>query len=227
VRQALSLAIDRGLLRQALWDDKNYTPNGHQLPSYVMYMEDYPGFAYDPEKAKKLIADSSYKGEEIVYRLPLNYYLNSLEAAQAMQQMWKQVGLNVKIEPVENWSQVTSTDGRVNIRPWSNTHRMPDPLGSFVPQWGPFSHVIRNKQKAERGWKPPQEYFDLLKVIETSADWDERRKAYRAALDIWMDEAPGTMLYNPLETYAMKASVDWMPYSLYYMDFRPDVLKFK
>ncbi|MEQ9123864.1 MAG: ABC transporter substrate-binding protein [Alphaproteobacteria bacterium] len=227
VRQALSLAIDRGLLRQALWDDKNYTPNGHQLPSYVMYMEDYPGFAYDPEKAKKLIADSSYKGEEIVYRLPLNYYLNSLEAAQAMQQMWKQVGLNVKIEPVENWSQVTSTDGRVNMRPWSNTHRMPDPLGSFVPQWGPFSHVIRNKQKAERGWKPPQEYFDLLKVIETSADWDERRKAYRAALDIWMDEAPGTMLYNPLETYAMKASVDWMPYSLYYMDFRPDVLKFK
>ncbi len=68
-----------------------------------MYMPDYPGFEFKPEKARALVEASSYKGEEIVYRLPLNYYLNSLEAAQAMQQMWKDVGLNVKVEPVENW----------------------------------------------------------------------------------------------------------------------------
>ena len=31
LRQALSLAIDRDLLRKSLWQDKNYTPLGHQL----------------------------------------------------------------------------------------------------------------------------------------------------------------------------------------------------
>ncbi len=36
-----------------------------------------------------------------------------------------------------------------------------------------------------------------------------------------MDEAPGTMLYNPLETYAMRKDITWKPYSLYYMDLRP------
>ncbi len=221
VRQALSLSIDRALLREALWENKNFTPNGHQLPSYVMYIKDYPEFEYNPDKARELLKEAGYNGEEIVYKLPLNYYLLSMEAAQAMQQMWKDVGLNVKLEPVENWSQVTDKNGTVNIRPWSNTHRMPDPIGSFVPQWGKDSEVQNNKDVEARSWKAPAEFNELQDIIVSATDMEVRQDAYRKALDIWMDEAPGTMLYNPLETYAMKASVNWRPVSLYYMDFRP------
>jgi len=226
VRQALSLAIDRALLREALWNDKNYTPNGHQLPSYTMWIKDFPEFEYNPEKARELLKEAGYNGEEIVYKLPLNYYLLSMEAAQAMQQMWGAVGLNVKLEPVENWSQVTDANSTVHIRPWSNTHRMPDPLGSFVPQWGRDSDVQRNKQDAARSWQAPARFNELQDVIVTSTDWDERQKAYREALEIWNDEAPGTMLYNPLETYAMRKDVNWQPYGLYYMDLRPYNLQF-
>ena len=226
VREALSLSIDRALLREALWQDKNYTPNGHQLPSYVMWIEDYPEFAYDPAKAHALLKEAEYNGEEIVYRLPLNYYLLSLEAAQAMQQMWAEVGLNVKLEPVENWTQVTDTSSPVNIRPWSNTHRLPDPIGSFVPQWGTEGEVQTNVEDPARAWQAPARFNELMKVIVTSTDMAERKAAYREALDIWIDEAPGTMLYNPLETYAMRAGIEWKPYSLYYMDFRPYNLQF-
>lgn len=225
VRQALAMAIDRDLLRKALWNDKNFTPNSHQLPSYVMHMPDYPGFEFSPEKARALVEASSYNGEEIVYRLPLNYYLNSLEAAQAMQQMWKDVGLNVKVEPVETFAQVTGQEG-THIRPWSNTHRMPDPLGSFVPQWGDLGPVQINKKFPDRAWKAPARFNELHRKIESETDMTARQAAYREALDIWMDEVPGTMLYNPLETYAMKKSVMWKPYALYYMDFRPYNLSF-
>ncbi|SDG15807.1 MULTISPECIES: ABC transporter substrate-binding protein [Thalassobaculum] len=225
VRQALSLAIDRALLRKALWNDKNFTPNGHQLPDYEIYLADYPDFEFNPEKARALVEASSYKGEEIVYRLPLNYYLNSLEAAQAMQQMWKDVGLNVKVEPVENWSQVTKAEG-TNIRPWSNTHRIPDPSGSFVSQWGRISDVQNNKAFPDRAWKAPEEFNKQQDRLVSSTETADRKDAYRKALDIWTDEVPGTMLYNPLETYAHKKSVNWEPYSLYYMDFRPYNLTF-
>lgn len=226
VRRALSLSIDRALLREALWEDRNYTPNGHQLPSYVMWIEDYPEFEYDPEKARALLQEAGYDGEEIVYRLPLNYYLLSLEAAQAMQQMWKEVGLNVTLEPVENWDQVNDPDSEVHIRPWSNTHRMPDPLGSFVPQWGSDSWVQKNKEDADRSWEAPARFNDLHRTIVASTSMEERQQAYREALDIWMEEAPGTMLYNPLETYALRADIQWRPVSLYYMDFRPYNLQF-
>ncbi len=224
VRQALSLGIDRALLRAALWEDANYTPNGHQLPSYDMWIEDFPDFAYDPERARALLAEAGYAGEEIVYRLPLNYYLLSLEAAQAMQQMWAAIGLNVKLEPVENFTQAEE-DG-VHILPWSNTHRFPDPLGSFVPQWGQTSGIQNNRRRPERSWAAPARFNDLQQTIITSMDWAERKEAYREALTIWNDEAPGTILYNPLETYAMKKSVNWKPYGLYYMDFRPYNLTF-
>lgn len=222
LRQAMNMAIDRPLLRKALWLDKNYTANGHQLESYVMYDPERSAFAFDVEKAKALVKQSGYNGEELTYRLIPQYYLNSLPAAQAMQQMWKQIGVNVKLEPVENWKQVRAEGW--DIYPWSNTHRLPDPLGSFVPQWGPRSGIQRNKLVA---WQAPEAYNKLNIVIEASTDWDERKAAYRDALDMWEAEAPGTMLYNPLETYGVKKSIEWMPYALYYMDFRPDNLVFK
>ena len=224
VRQALSLGIDRALLREALWENANYTPNGHQLPSYDIWVEDFPGFEYNPEKAKALLTEAGYSGEEIVYRLPLNYYLLSLEAAQAMQQMWQAVGLNVKLEPVENFTQAEQPG--VNILPWSNTHRFPDPLGSFVPQWGKTSAIQNNRRYPERSWNAPERFNELQNTLIVSMDNAERKAAYREALEIWMDEAPGTILYNPLETYAMRKSLNWKPYGLYYMDFRPYNLTF-
>ena len=224
VRQALSLGIDRDLLRKALWDDGNYTPNGHQLPSYDIYIEDFPAFGYDPDRARELLAEAGYNGEEIVYRLPLNYYLLSLEAAQAMQQMWRAIGLNVTLEPVENFTQAQQPG--VNILPWSNTHRFPDPLGSFVPQWGALSGIQNNRQVPERSWNAPARFNELHQILITSMDQNERREAYREALAIWNEEAPGTILYNPLETYAMRRDINWKPYGLYYMDFRPYNLTF-
>jgi peptide/nickel transport system substrate-binding protein len=224
VRQALALGIDRALLREALWENANYTPNGHQLPSYGLYVEDFPDFAHDPERARALLAEAGYNGEEIVYRLPLNYYLLSLEAAQAMQQMWAAIGLNVKLEPVENFTQAEQAG--VHILPWSNTHRFPDPLGSFVPQWGARSAIQNNRNFPERSWKAPERFNELQGVLTVSMDRDERLAAYREALAIWNDEAPGTILYNPLETYAMRKDVNWKPYGLYYMDFRPYNLTF-
>ena len=40
-------------------------------------------------------------------------------------------------------------------------------------------------------------------------------------------EMPMTILYNPLYSYASKKRIDWKPYPLFYMDFRPDVFRVK
>lgn len=153
-------------------------------------------------------------GEETVYKLPMNYYLLLMEAAQAVQQVWAADGLNVKLEPVENGSQVTEANSTVHIRPWSNTHRMPDPLGSFVLQWGKDSEIQNNEQDPDRSSQALARFNELQEVIVTSTDWDERKQAYRDSLEIWNDGMPGTMLYNPLETYAMRKDVQWKPYGL-------------
>jgi peptide/nickel transport system substrate-binding protein len=47
------------------------------------------------------------------------------------------------------------------------------------------------------------------------------------ALEIWQDESPVTMLYNPLEGYALAVTSTGSPTRLYYMDFRPYNLSFE
>lgn len=220
VRQALSLAIDRSKLIKALWNGQTFTANGHQLPSFgELYDKNRVGYRYDPAAAKKLLQESGYKGETVSYRFIPGYYTNSTEAAQIIQEMWKAVGFNIKLEPVENFKAVRAKG--VAIYPWSNTFRYPDPVGAIYLNWGPLAAV----QRKHKLWAAPAEFNDGMKTLLGSADQAERRKVFQKTLDVFEDEMPGTLLYNPISTYGVRKGIDWTPYTLYYMDLRPDNLK--
>jgi len=219
VRQALSLAIDRDLLRKSLWLGKNFTPKGHQLPAFgPMYNKNRKGYPYDPEKAKTLLAESGYKGEEVSYRLIPAYYLNGLEAAQIIQEMWRKIGFNVKLQMVENFKQKRTKDAAIYA--WSNSYRLPDPTGAIYVLWGVESAI----QKKYKYWRS-KEFNDAAAIVLKSGDMQERYTQFQKMLDIFEDEMPMTMLYNPLVTFGVRKKIAWTPYELYFMDFRPDNLK--
>ncbi|MGH6619704.1 MAG: ABC transporter substrate-binding protein, partial [Alphaproteobacteria bacterium] len=222
LRQALSLAIDRKKLVDTLWHGKTYTPNGHQLASFgPTYDKSRTGYRYDPAAAKKLLKESGYAGEPVSYRVIPDYYTNGLEAAQIIQEMWKAIGFNTKLEPVENFKAVR--DKGVAIYPWSNTYRFPDPAGAIYINWGPNASV----QTKFNLWNAPQAFNDALKTVVESGDQEERAAAFKKALDVYEDDMPATILYNPISTYSMRKGVEWTPYPIYYMDLRPDNLKIK
>lgn len=222
VRQALSLAIDRPALVKALWAGQAEIPNGHQMADFgELYNPNRKPPQFDPEKAKALLKDAGYKGEEIVVRTMTAYYANALQATQIIQQMWKKVGVNMKLEIVENFTQTRTPD--VMIYPWSNSFRFPDPIGGIWPLWGDQSQI----QKTYKYWTAPDEFNRLGQIMVSNMDPKERYKAFQGMLDIFEDEVPAILLYNPLETYAMKNTIDWSPYPLFFMDFRPDVFKVK
>ncbi|AOB33580.1 hypothetical protein AKI39_09725 [Bordetella sp. H567] len=221
LRHALSLAIDRKALIDALWKGKTYAPNGYQLPSFGnLYDKDRVGYAYDPEQAKKLLKQSRYKGQEISYRLIPNYYLYNVEAAQILQEMWRAVGINVRIDFVDSFKDVRKPG--IQMYAWSNTYRIPDPTGSLLILWGANSEV----QKSSKVYTPTPAFNTLSQTLYTVGDPAQRRATYRKVLDIFEDDMPMTMLYNPATGYAMKKNVQWQPYSQYFMDFRPDNLSF-
>jgi peptide/nickel transport system substrate-binding protein len=221
LRHALSLAIDRKALIEALWKGKTYTPNGYQLPSFGnLYDKNRAGYTYDPEQAKKLLKQSRYKGQEISYRLIPNYYLYNVEAAQILQEMWRAVGINVRIDFVDSFKEVRKPG--VQMYAWSNTYRIPDPTGSLLILWGADSEV----QKSQKIYTPNPQFNELARTLYTATDPAARRATYSKVLDIFEDDMPMTMLYNPVTGYAMKKKVNWQPYSQYYMDFRPSNFSF-
>ena len=106
-------------------------PKGHQMESFGdLFIDDVVVAGYDPDKAKALLKEAGYKGEEIGYRYLQDYYTGEVTTAQILVEMWRQVGLNVKLELKENWDQIESDGarpGRALIN-WSNTADYPDPL---------------------------------------------------------------------------------------------------
>ena len=219
VRQAMNLAIDRQLLVDALWDGKAVVPNGHQYPEYGdMYQADRPGFAYDPEKARKLLKEAGYKGEPIVYSTEPQYYLNALPAAQAILEMWKAVGINATLNVAEDVDTIPNDE--LMVRNWSNSTRYPDPVGGLWNTWGPYGSA----QKTWESWAP-KEFNAVGHELETTLDHDKRYALAVKLMDLWEDDAPGTILYQPLETYGVRKSLKWQPYTFYYMDLRPYNLK--
>lgn len=214
VRQALSLAIDRQLLADTLWGGQAIVPNGHQYPEFGdMYFADYPKEEYDLEKAKQLIAESDYNGELINYELRNGYYTFGNEAAEAIVDMWKEIGVNAQVKFVE---KQTNTE----ISNWSNSMRFPDPVGGLWLLWGEGS-----SPSVENWTDMPQEFIDTGRRLASITDVEERKILARKLMDLWKEEAPGALLYYPFESWGVREGLEWEPYSSQTMDFRADNFK--
>ncbi|MGY4230365.1 peptide/nickel transport system substrate-binding protein [Bradyrhizobium sp. USDA 4503] len=215
IRQAASLAIDRDLIIAQLWRGRIDVPNGAQYPMFGdVYDPSFPTPAYDPNKARALVRQAGYNGDPIVHRLLKNWYPNQVLTAQILVQMWKAVGLNVLLHPMENFSQVYAKP--LNAI-WDE---------SFLPSWpDPTSMVWRQhapggSQHALKIWDSPQ-YQTLGAAFAQSSDREQRKELARHALEIFAEEVPFIILHNNGAFYAKRRRLAWAPYSALVMDFGP------
>jgi peptide/nickel transport system substrate-binding protein len=220
LRQAMNLAIDRELLVETLWSGMAEVPRGHQFPEYGdMYNPDRPITEYDPERARQLVEASDYDGEPIVFRVSPFYYTNGIESAQAIIEMWNGIGLNAEVEVRDN--PYDEGPEAIMVTNWSNSSFVADPDGALWLRWGADYPGTQ-----EFFWYPEDERFNELGAeARTTLDENFRFEAYQTMLDIWEEEAPGTVLYIPHEIYGVREGIEWTPYSFYYMDLRSDNLQ--
>lgn len=219
VRQAMNLAIDRQLLIDTLWSGKAVPMHGHQFEEYgPLYNPDRPLTHYDPELAKQLVEESSYDGSVINYETQADYYTNGLQAGQAIIEMWREVGINAEIRLRQPGESIPTEESMVAN--WSNSSILADPDGALWRSWGAESAT------QARYWNAPEEFNRLGLEARSTLDQDVRYANYQRMLDLWEDDAPGTVLYIPVENYGVANDVNWEPYSFYYMDLRAYNLSF-
>jgi peptide/nickel transport system substrate-binding protein len=220
VRQALYLAIDRKALVEQLWGGNAVHARGFQFEGEEFYNPERPLIPYDPDRARALLAEGGYAGEEIVYLgITPDYYVNERVAAEAIVAMWREVGVNARVETVEvaqiieEWSR---PDSPYHVSSWSASSNG-DPDSYLLGGWGPESFAQDHWWADESAAR----FNKLGQEARSSLDFEERFALYQQMLDEWEAEAPGTSLYVPKGIYAMRANIDWTPYPLYYMDLRP------
>ncbi len=216
VRKAMIMAVDRQKIADRLWNGLAKVPAG---PNWEMYGDlfdaDRAPIGFDPEGAKALLEEAGYDGQEIVIAVTAGYYVNGDRAVQVMMQMWEAVGLNVRLQFVENWGQQRPY-GWQDIWINSSNIRIPDPLS---PWWWRFaepsaSYLARNVQE------PTEEYLRVGNILERTLDSEMRIQSFHEGLDEWQEQNPALIMYRPIEIYGVRKDLQWTPYSFYWMDFR-------
>lgn len=216
IRQAMNLSIDREALTAALWAGKGKAAKAHQFEEYgpPYYVPGFQAIKYDVERAAELVKESGYKGEPIRITFQPNYYLYIPLASQAIQDMWKKIGLNVQLEQVD-----TYTNAKVQIRPWSNPMYFPDPMGAMDSHWSMSSWVVRDKFFAPTS----PEWAKLYEAARFGQDVETRKTAYTKLMELGEQENGWLLLYQPYESFAMRKDITWqIPRFLrpYTMNFR-------
>lgn len=218
VRRAMTHAIDRQAIVDALWGGQTVVPPGLQFDIFKttdMFIDGWAAPEYNPQLAQDLLKQAGYKGDAIPYRLLNNYYTNQTANGQVMGEMWKQVGLNVEIQMKENWAQIHDPEGVKGVRDWSASANINDPVTPMVTQFGPNGEMQQKKD-----WTNA-EMNELSVVLETSTDRALRKKAYARMLEICEREDPAYQVLHQNAVFTgMKSSLKWKAAPAFAMDFR-------
>ncbi|MBP7065454.1 ABC transporter substrate-binding protein [Ferrovibrio sp.] len=137
VRQALSQAINREAITSRIMEGLGQ-PTADFLP-YPMFgtRKDAKLDPYNPDAAKKLLADAGYpNGFTITLGTPNDRYINDAEVAQAVASQWNRIGVKAKVDAVTRTVFFKNRDEfkySAYLAGWgAGTGEMSDPLRALV-----------------------------------------------------------------------------------------------
>ena len=124
VRQAVAKAINVDAIRQTIMRGSAEAASQLVSPAMRGYSKaNMDGTAFDPEGAKKLLADAGYAdGFAFGLKCPNNRYLNDEAVCQAVTGMLAQVGIKAELEamPVQNyWPELRADNFDMYMLGWS------------------------------------------------------------------------------------------------------------
>ena len=203
VRKALSLGLDRKQILESAYkgyglasDDFFHTAFGEAKPASPL--------AYDPEKAKKLLAEAGYPDGfemELAYNVA-NVGAQSEQAAVLIRSQLAKIGVKVTINAISSGADFDQAKRDGKLQSWLGT--------SFSMMNVLSSHLLTMYGK---GGIANQEQFysatlDALneKLIKTQPG-DIRDKAIVEVSDLLFDEMPLIPLVDSVKYYALNSSI--------------------
>jgi peptide/nickel transport system substrate-binding protein len=218
-RQAMSLAINRELIVKELWRGQAAVPNSVVVKGDNHWDPTLPPLPYDPDKAKRLLKEANYKGEELTLETPIGFLVMDREMSEVIIAMWKDVGINAKMEQLEYsvYLQKIREKNFKGVRWTDPTSAYNDPDGMMwrhLAQGGPNAYWFRNPR-----------FDELGEAARYSVDEKFRGEAYKEMARIELEFLPLIPVIQPMELYGLQKYVDWKPYANQMMEFRRFNLK--
>jgi peptide/nickel transport system substrate-binding protein len=204
MREAVSLAIDRQSLVRNLHRGYAKIANSPLPDSNAAYDPTWPPLPYDPDRARALLAEISYKGEPIDLDTPQGAFPLDREVTEAVAGMLQKVGINAKVNVLE---------------PSVRAQKMKDKsftglylAAPFDPYFDPESAVWRliGPGGAHRYWENA-EFDRLMTEARSTVDETRRRELHQKAIRIMMGETANIILNQSVFVFGHSNRVEFMP----------------
>lgn len=207
VREAFAYAFDRETYCAEI-------RNGDCIPTFSWVPEGIPGaietdaYAFDPERAKQALAESTYGGPEGLPEIKLFY--NSDNAANRARHEYiagmyrDNLGVEITLEPTEgttlaSLSKDVSTHPQMVIGGWIQDY--PDPQNWLSVYWSCGASFATNVGFCS------EEFDSLVKQGDTELDPEQRIAPYEQAGQVLIDELPAAFLFNLANNFLVKPNV--------------------
>ncbi|NLN16805.1 MAG: ABC transporter substrate-binding protein [Firmicutes bacterium] len=215
VRQAMNHAVDMDTIINVIYEGRATRIPFILSPQAFAYHDGLPMFDYDPEKARRLLAEAGYPNG-------FSFELDTVDAhrarAEIYQAMLAEVGIDVKIRTWPTWGAVREAWMQMKDKP------VAEQRDAFLNDWGnasldPFDILIPKFHSDHRGlgrgnfsgFADP-EVDRLLEASLESDNNEERLMLFRQAQEIIHAQVPMVFEFVAHEIYGVRSRVkNWRP----------------
>jgi oligopeptide transport system substrate-binding protein len=207
VRRALNLAIDRQSLVTNVMRG-GQIPARYFVPKGIQGYQSKEFFKFDPEKARRLLAEAGYPGGKgfPTFEILYNTSEQHKTIAETIQQMWKTtLGINIEIHNQE-WKVYldaqSNLDYDISRAGW---------IGDYVDPYTFLEMFTTGNGNNDTGWSNDR-YDELMATAPMAGDTEKRYAMLQEAETILMDELPILPIYIYTRGYLKHPNLkNWNP----------------
>lgn len=218
VRLAINYAIDKRAIIEAYYPkDLAIVAKNPIPPTLWGYNDKIQDFPYDPEMAKKLLAEAGYPNgfKTTLWAMPVNrpYIPQPMKVAEAVQSYLKAVGIDAEIVTFDWGTYLQKTENGEHdmaFLGWTGDNGDPDN----------FFYVLLDKDNAVKGsagniaFYRSDELHNILIRAQTISDQKERAKLYEKACEIVHRDVPWVIIAHTMPPLAGKRIIhNYIPHA--------------
>ncbi|MCB1226652.1 MAG: peptide ABC transporter substrate-binding protein [Verrucomicrobiales bacterium] len=212
VRQAFALVVDRSRITEKITQLGERPAFGLTPPGAGADYQPPPGLNFDPERARRLLAEAGYPGGRGLPRVEYLYFPKTVEAhiAVELQAMWKEhLGVEVQLKKQE-WkiylASMKAVDYQMCRSSWVGDYNDPS---TFLEMF------ISSSGNNRTGWKSSQ-YDDFIRQAAAEPDPTRRNTLFQQAESLLVAEQSvilpiyyyvGVQFYHPERLAGVQANL--------------------
>lgn len=205
VRQAIRYAIDEQKIVDTVVNGAGIVATSIAPPSAIGYAGDkVEGYPYDPDKAKELLAEAGFPNG-FAAELMVNDNQSRIEVCTVLQQMLKEVGIDVTIKVMEYATFFeASNNGEHEMAYYLWTCAAPD----VDYQYYSLIHSANRGAGGNRSFYNNPEADALIEKARQTTNIEEREKYYEELEELLQEETPNALIYYSTITAASTKNVE-------------------